>query len=304
MKQVKFFTALLLTGAMFTSCGDEKKDEPTPEPEVVTSESYQGTMIVNLTDGSTYTQENVTVDYNITDTAGLVLSFYQVSFSPKMPVKIDMDIPNVSYTIDDEGNISLSGDEIIPWAMGGEFPNYTITGLSGTINDGTISVSMTCGQSPLTFNGTKGETSLPTDDEGTADDDNNESGNQPETEEVTSMSFLGTLNVEQSDETTYTQEEVTIEYAMTDTAGLVITLQQVSFSSRMPMKLDLIIPNVGNETQDGKTTLSGNEIIPIAMGKEYPNYTITDLTGTIEDANITLSMTCGSSPMTFSGSRQ
>lgn len=43
----------------------------------------------------------------------------------------------------------------IPYAMGGKFPKYTITNLSGTVNDGTLSVSMNCGSSPVTFEGSK-----------------------------------------------------------------------------------------------------------------------------------------------------
>jgi hypothetical protein len=77
-----------------------------------------------------------------------------VSFSAKMPVKIDMEIPNVEYQNED-GKITLSGNNIVPFAMGGEFPKYTVTNLSGTVNNGTLSVSMNCGESPTTFVGSK-----------------------------------------------------------------------------------------------------------------------------------------------------
>lgn len=151
MKQFKFLAALLIAGATLAACDkDEKNDEPTPAE--TTSASFQGTLTVDQTDGSTYTQENVVVDYAITDTAGFVLVFNQVSFSPKMPVKLDMTIPNVSYVMIGS-EITLAGDKIVPLAMGGEFPKYTITNLSGTIADGTLSVSMNCGSSPLKFTG-------------------------------------------------------------------------------------------------------------------------------------------------------
>lgn len=155
MKHLQFFATLLIAGTMFTACGSEDKKNDDPKPvEAVTADSFQGTFSVGNSDGTTYTQENVDVTYAVTDTAGFVLTFKQVSFSPKMPVKIDMDIPNVTYA-NENGKITLSGNEIIPYAMGGEFPKYTITNLLGTVNDGTLSVSMNCGSSPVTFEGSK-----------------------------------------------------------------------------------------------------------------------------------------------------
>ena len=154
MKHLKFMTALLAAGMLFAACDKNDDKNETPENETVTSDSFVGTLIVNLTDGTDYTQEDVMVDYAITDTAGFVLTFNQVSFSPKMPMKLDMSIPNVSYVIAGS-EITLAGDGIVPLAMGKEFPQYTITKLTGTIADGTMSVSMNCGSSPMKFSGNK-----------------------------------------------------------------------------------------------------------------------------------------------------
>ena len=155
MKHLQFLATLLIAGTVFTACGsdDKKKDEPKPVEETK-SQSFQGVFSVQNSDGSTYTQEDVVVDYTISDDKGLVLTFNQVSFSAKMPVKIDMEIPNVEYQNED-GKITLSGNNIVPFAMGGEFPKYIITNLSGTVNDGTLSISMNCGESPTTFVGSK-----------------------------------------------------------------------------------------------------------------------------------------------------
>ena len=151
MKQFKFLAALLIAGATLAACDkDDKNDEPTPAE--TTSSSFKGTLIVDQNDGTNYTQENVVVDYAITDTAGFALTFYQVSFSERMPVKLDMTIPNVSYVMIGS-EITLAGNKIVPLAMGGEFPKYTITNLTGTIADGTLSVSMNCGAYPMVFTG-------------------------------------------------------------------------------------------------------------------------------------------------------
>ena len=155
MKQL--FTVLLAAGMLFVACDKNDDKNETLENETMTNQSFKGTLIVDLTDGSAYTQEDVTVDYAITDTAGFVLTFNQVSFSPRMPMKLDMSIPNVSYVIVGS-EITLAGNGIVPLAMGKEFEQYTITNLEGTIADGTMSVSMKCGSSPMKFTGVKAET--------------------------------------------------------------------------------------------------------------------------------------------------
>ena len=148
MKQL--FTVLIAAGMMFVAC--DKNDDKNETPETVTNQTYTGTLTVDQTDGTTYTQENVTVGLATTDTAGMVLTLNQVSFSERMPVKIDMTIPHIEYTANGV-NYTLSGNNIVPLAMGGEFPKYTITNLSGTIVDGALSVSMNCGGFPTKFSG-------------------------------------------------------------------------------------------------------------------------------------------------------
>ena len=152
MKKVNKFLALLAMTALFAGCNNEDpKNDGSQESGQATS--YVGTMVVVQKDQTTYTQENVAVDYEITDTAGLVLTFKQVAFSPKMPVKIDMILTNVQHEESVE-TTSFSGDSIVPIAMGGLFPQHTVTSLSGTIQQGTMSLSMTCGGYPITFVGT------------------------------------------------------------------------------------------------------------------------------------------------------
>lgn len=152
MKKVNKFLALLAMAGMFVGCGS---DEPTnDEPQVLDNEiSYVGTMAVVQQDETTYIQENVIVDYEITETEGLVLTFNQVSFSSKMPVKIDMILNNVQYEANGK-TVSFTGEGIVPIAMGGPFPNYTVTNLSGTIQEETMNLSMTCSIYPVTFVGT------------------------------------------------------------------------------------------------------------------------------------------------------
>ncbi len=81
---------------------------------------------------------------------------YRVQFAEAMPVKLDMTIPGVECKSVGE-RIELSGERIIPLAMGGEFPRYTITSLRGTLTDSELQLSMNCGEFPLTYSGTAAE---------------------------------------------------------------------------------------------------------------------------------------------------
>ncbi|MEA5004843.1 MAG: hypothetical protein VB022_00360 [Rikenellaceae bacterium] len=149
LKNKSFFLALLMTS--FFAVGCEKDEEPLKLTE---DGIYSGQLTVDQLDGTNYTSSDVQVKLTPAATAGNVtIDMLQVSFSSKMPVKLDMKIQNVVYTSTSE-KITLSGNNIIPIAMGGEFPAYTITNLTGEIKNGSLSLSMMCGSYPLTYNGT------------------------------------------------------------------------------------------------------------------------------------------------------
>ncbi len=149
LKNKSLFLALLVTSFFAASC--EKEDEPLKLTEDGT---YSGQLAVDQLDGTNYTSSNVQVKLTPAATDGYVtIDMLQVSFSSKMPVKLDMKIQNVVYTSTSE-KITLSGNNIIPIAMGGEFPAYTITNLTGEIKNGTLNLSMMCGSYPLTYSGT------------------------------------------------------------------------------------------------------------------------------------------------------
>ncbi len=149
LKNKFLFIALLITSFFAASC--EKEEEPLKLTEDGT---YSGQLAVDQLNGTNYTSSNVQVKVTPSTSAGYItIDMLQVSFSPKMPVKLDMKIQNVVYTSTSE-KITLSGNNIIPIAMGGEFPAYTITNLTGEIQNGVLSLSMMCGSFPLTYNGT------------------------------------------------------------------------------------------------------------------------------------------------------
>ena len=149
LKNKSLFIALLITSFFAASC--EKDEEPLKLTEDGT---YSGQLAVDQLNGTNFTSSNVQVKVTPSATAGYItIDMLQVSFSPRMPVKLDMKIQNVVYTSTSE-KITISGNNIVPIAMGGEFPAYTITNLTGEIQNGILSLSMMCGSYPLTYNGT------------------------------------------------------------------------------------------------------------------------------------------------------
>ncbi len=146
---------LILCAACVALCAAAcDKDDDVENNESV-DKCYVGELSVDQNDGTTFKQQNVKVEYEIdTDDAPLKMTIcmYEVKFAEGMPIKLDMTIPAVDCTVSG-GRIDISGDGIVPLAMGGEFPAYTITDLSGTIENGTMKLSMTCGVFPLSYTG-------------------------------------------------------------------------------------------------------------------------------------------------------
>ena len=148
MKQLKFL--LIITIAVLTGACEEK--EPANDPVTVEGGTYIGTLTVDQNDGIFYTQDNVSITLEVEENSATI-KMQQVSFASGMPVKLDMTIPSITAIAVPEG-LLLNGDGIVPLAMGGEFPAYTIKGMTGEVTPETIYLNMMCGVYPLTFSGT------------------------------------------------------------------------------------------------------------------------------------------------------
>lgn len=131
---------------------EEQQEQPTPPPSQST---YLGVLTVDQNDGETYKRQNVEVKYVIdadADGSKLDIYMYKVKFAEAMPMELDMTIPAVDFSVTGD-RIELSGEGIIPLAMGGQFPAYTITDLSGKIENDIMTLSMMCGEYPLSYTG-------------------------------------------------------------------------------------------------------------------------------------------------------
>ena len=142
-----FLTAAAL---VVLGCGKTGSEEPIAPKEG----TYTGTVSVTY-NGSIFDNENIKVDFVPAadgKTASLVLN--QIRFVPKMPVTIDVTIPDVTVQAD-EKEIVLSCARVVPLAMGGVYPRYTVTDLKGRIVGNEMTFSLNFGDSPTAFRGTK-----------------------------------------------------------------------------------------------------------------------------------------------------
>ena len=158
MKHLKFLFLAVLAVAFIACDNDEPKDEGNNGNNGnnvtvnVTEGTYVGTVSVNQNDGTSYTQENVTVEILKTDDSTMTLTMKKVKFAERMPITLDMVIAGIA-TESTADEMKITGDSIIPVAMGGPFPQYTVTGFEGKVTNEAISCSMKCGEYPLTFSG-------------------------------------------------------------------------------------------------------------------------------------------------------
>lgn len=150
MKTLKFLI-LSLVSLVFMACENGDNNALPSKPEK--GECYTGTMTVDQNDGTFYTQEDVEVDYEILD-GKLNFVMYKVKFAEGMPIKLDMVVEGVDC-IGAVGHYVLAGNDIVPYAMGGPFEQFTITNLVGAITDDTMTLSFMCGEYPVTYSGTK-----------------------------------------------------------------------------------------------------------------------------------------------------
>ena len=151
MRTFRLFLGLALMTLLGAACENGNNNDLPNNP--VEQKCYKGTMVVDQNDGTFYTQEDVEVDYEIKD-GKLNFVMYQVKFAKGMPLKLDMVVEGADY-VDNDGTYTISGDGIVPYAMGGPFEKFTITELKGTITDTTYTMEFMCGEYPVTYEGVK-----------------------------------------------------------------------------------------------------------------------------------------------------
>lgn len=146
----RLISSLLALVMLSVACENGHNNDLPNKPEE--EGCYKGLLTVDQNDGTLYKQSDVEVDYELKD-GKLNFVMYKVKFANGMPIKLDMVVEGVDYTEATDGTLTLSGDSIVPYAMGGPFEKYTITALTGEITDKTMSLDFICGEYPVTYEG-------------------------------------------------------------------------------------------------------------------------------------------------------
>ena len=139
-------------GALLLILSCEKESTSQPQRPVIDNKAYVGTMTVDQNDGTSFTQEAVSVTFDIVDDAHMTIVMDGAKFAAAMPMSLTMTIANVEYSSTSTG-YTLSGNNIVPEAMGGPFEQFTITNLSGNISVDSMTLDFICGAYPVTFTG-------------------------------------------------------------------------------------------------------------------------------------------------------
>lgn len=151
--KTNWLAVITLGLALAVSCDQPSAEEPEKEPATVEAAKYLGTVSVLYQDEN-YDNENITVDF-VPDPSGTSVSItlYQIRFVPQMPVTVDVTVPSIPMSAAEDGSVTFACDNVIPLALGGEYPRYTVTGMSGELKDETLSFSLNYGDFPTSFSG-------------------------------------------------------------------------------------------------------------------------------------------------------
>lgn len=146
MKTNRLF--ITLAAIMLAACA-----KPTDETPVVPEESdYTGTVTVIYQDAP-FDNENISVNFLPSeDGSAASITIHQIRFVPQMPVTIDVTIPGIALQSSAE-KVILSCERVIPLAMGGEYPRYTVTDFQGEIIGKELTFSLNFGDYPTSFRG-------------------------------------------------------------------------------------------------------------------------------------------------------
>lgn len=147
---MKLLNAFLIAAVSVVAAACSK-NEPVKIIETPAETVYSGTMTV-VAGGKDNVSENVNVNVNLQDDGTATIIFNKVKFVPQMPVSLDVTVPGVKCEIR-KNEIILSGNDIVPLAMGMPYEKYKVTSLSGKITAGKLTVSLNFGEFATSYVG-------------------------------------------------------------------------------------------------------------------------------------------------------
>ena len=126
----------------------------------------------------------------------------------------------------------------------------------------------------------------------------------PETPvEPVESDYTGTVTVVYQD-APFDNENIRVNFTPAeDGRSASLTIHQIRFVPQMPVTIDVTVPDILLTSSPQKIQLSCERTIPLAMGGEYPRYTVTDLQGEIVGDELSFSLHFGDYPTSFKGRR-
>lgn len=141
---------LALAALALLACNKEEKNEL----PVAVAADYKGVATIEASTGM-FDSEGIEVNFTPSeDGKTATVTIFKIRFSPRMPMEVDVTIPNVELTSTKDG-IRLACDNVIPKALGGDFPDYTVHNMTGTVTENEIDFSLKFGATPTSYKGTK-----------------------------------------------------------------------------------------------------------------------------------------------------
>lgn len=147
---MKLLNAFLIAAVSVVAAACSK-NEPVKIIETPAETVYSGTLTV-VAGGKDNVSENVNVNVNLQDDGTATIIFNKVKFVPQMPVSLDVTVPGVTCEIR-KNEVILSGNDIVPLAMGMPYAKYNVTSLSGKITAGKLTVSLNFGEFATSYVG-------------------------------------------------------------------------------------------------------------------------------------------------------
>lgn len=147
---MKFLKAFLFAAVLVVAAACSK-NELVKIIETPTETVYSGTMTV-VAGGKDNVSENVKVNVSFQEDGTATIIFNKVKFVPQMPVSLDVTVPGVKCECR-ENEIILSGNDIVPLAMGMPYEKYKVTSLTGKIIAGKLTVSLNFGEFATSYAG-------------------------------------------------------------------------------------------------------------------------------------------------------
>jgi len=102
---------------------------------------------------ATFQQKNITCTLKVDAQGRGTLVIQRVKFAKMMPVRVDMSIAGLTVKKDRDGNLTLTGTDIVPTAGEKSYPKKTITNFHGTLRGGTLTANFTMSEKKVTFTG-------------------------------------------------------------------------------------------------------------------------------------------------------